>query len=125
MVKFNVDYDKDNDNLFLFNAKNKSKFTLEFGNFDIDLDEKGGIVGLEFTNASKFFHILLKNNLDLNSIHKVKTFLSNTKTSKVIINNLRKGTIINIFLETGTKNISTNLTVPKFVDKKEIQLVLN
>ncbi|MFA5381615.1 MAG: DUF2283 domain-containing protein [Candidatus Micrarchaeia archaeon] len=125
MVKFNVDYDRNNDNLFLFNAKNKSIFTLEFGNFDIDLNKKGEIVGLEFTNASKFFYILLKNNSALTSIHKVKTFLKNTKNSKIIMNNLRKGTIINIFLETETANVSTNLTIPKFADKKEIQVILN
>jgi hypothetical protein len=67
----------------------------------------------------------LKNNSALTSIHKVKTFLKNTKNSKIIMNNLRKGTIINIFLETETANVSTNLTIPKFADKKEIQVILN
>jgi len=125
MVNFNVDYDEKNDSLFLFDKKNKSIFTLEFGDFDIDLDEKGGIVGLEFSNASTFFYTLLKNTSNINTITKVKCFLENTTESKVIVNNLRKGTVINLFLASKKENISTNLTVPRLTNKKEIQQILN
>jgi len=50
--KFRVDYDYENDSLFLYRAK--SKGSVELGNIILDFDANKELVGIEILGASKF-----------------------------------------------------------------------
>lgn len=53
--KFKFDYDSENDSLFLYDPKSKSKASIEMDDFIIDFNSKKELSGLEMLNASKFF----------------------------------------------------------------------
>jgi len=126
MVNFDVDYDMENDDMFLYNKKQKSLFTLEYGDFDIDINKNGEIVGLEFESASKFFYELLKDVTHLNSKNKVKSFLKNTNFCAVNIRKTRRGMIIKLLLKSKMRTpINASIPIPKLTSKKEIQAVYN
>ena len=53
MAKFNIDYDKESDDLFL-SSEEKSKGSIEIGNIVLDFDNKCRLVGIELLNAIQF-----------------------------------------------------------------------
>lgn len=53
MEKFNIDYNRESDDLFLY-AKEKSKGSVEIGDLILDFDRYGRLVGIEMLNATKF-----------------------------------------------------------------------
>jgi uncharacterized protein YuzE len=53
--KFSFDYDPENDSLFLYDAKSKSKASIELGDVIIDFNSKKEMSGIELLEASKFF----------------------------------------------------------------------
>jgi uncharacterized protein YuzE len=53
--KFKFDYDKENDNLFLYNPKYKSKASVELDDLIIDYTAKKEISAIELLHASNFF----------------------------------------------------------------------
>ena len=53
--KFKFDYDFENDSLFLFDPKSKSKASVELDDFIIDFNNKKEVSGFELLNASNFF----------------------------------------------------------------------
>ena len=53
MEKFNIDYDNESDDLFLY-AKEKSKGSVEIGDLILDFDRGGKLVGIEMLNATNF-----------------------------------------------------------------------
>lgn len=55
MEKFNIDYDKESDDLFLY-TKEKSKGSVEIGDLILDFDKNGKLVGIEMLNATKFLN---------------------------------------------------------------------
>jgi uncharacterized protein YuzE len=54
MHKLKFDYDRKYDNLFMHVAGAKSEESVVFGDLVLDFDRKKNIVGIEFTNASRF-----------------------------------------------------------------------
>ena len=53
------DYDAENDILFIYDSKKKSKGSIEYGkDIHISFSSKGELTGLEFLNASEMFHEL-------------------------------------------------------------------
>jgi len=78
MVKFKFSYDKENDDLFLFNPKSKSKGSVEIADLVFDYDSKMNLVGLQIMNAS----IFIKETLG-DKISSVKTMLNNLKECNV------------------------------------------
>lgn len=53
--KFKFDYDYENDSLFMYDPKSKSKASVEFDDLIIDYTAKKEISAVELLNASKFF----------------------------------------------------------------------
>ena len=53
MEKFNIDYDKESDDLFLY-AKEKSRGSVEIGDLVLDFGRDSRLVGIEILNATKF-----------------------------------------------------------------------
>lgn len=54
--KFKIDYDQENDSLFLY--RGKSRGSIEFGNFIFDFDVQNELVGIEILNASSMLQDL-------------------------------------------------------------------
>ena len=51
--KFNFSYDEENDDLFLYKPRAKSKGSVEMGDLVLDYNSKKEFVGLQIMNASK------------------------------------------------------------------------
>lgn len=86
LSKFKTDYDFEEDLLFIYNPKVKSKGSIEFGELIIDLEKQGRIVGLEIFNASKYLSELTNKKITKSQLKKIDK-ASLTVTEK-------KGTII-------------------------------
>ena len=54
MRNFEYDYDKDNDDLFMYKKDAKSAGAIELGNLVIDFDHAGNLVAIQIMHASKF-----------------------------------------------------------------------
>ncbi|MCX6751135.1 MAG: DUF2283 domain-containing protein [Candidatus Pacearchaeota archaeon] len=62
MEKYNFDYDADDDVLYIQNAVEEVEESVEFSeDIVIDLDKKGGAIGIEVFYASEFFNLFNKN----------------------------------------------------------------
>ncbi|HIH09511.1 MAG TPA: DUF2283 domain-containing protein [Candidatus Diapherotrites archaeon] len=71
--RFKADYDPDEDILYLYSEKNKSKGSIEFGEIVIDFTAKGDIVGLEIFDASHYLSEITNHRLTKNSLLKAST----------------------------------------------------
>jgi len=76
--KFNFDYDSENDSLFLFDPKSKSKASIDFDNLLIDFNSKMQVSGIEVLSATKFLSSIAGSNM-------TKQILKNVKECKVNI----------------------------------------
>lgn len=56
----NFDYDSENDDLFIYSSKNKSKGSIELNNLILDLDTNKNVVGMEIIGASTFLKNISK-----------------------------------------------------------------
>lgn len=93
--KFKFDYDTENDLLYLYNPKKKSKGSIEFGELIIDLEKKGGIAGIEIFDASKYL-----------------SELTNKKITKKALKNLEKASL-SYSVKKGTVMIRIILKIEK------------
>ncbi len=109
MKKYKFDYDKDNDDLFIFEDGKKSAGAIEVGNFVIDLDEDENFVGLEITDAyevlsrvfSKVVELSKITDLSVDTVNfrnmaslKLKiTAGSNTETANIILPSIKNNNL--------------------------------
>ena len=109
MQKFNFSYDKENDDLFLYSQKSKSKGSVELGDFVLDYDSKGELVAVQIMNAAKFIKDIAteKNTTD------IKRLLNNLKDTRIDIKAKNNILIIKIHLISDTDEISSVLSVPR------------
>ena len=109
MQKFKFSYDKESDDLFLYNPKSKSKGSVELGDLVFDYNNKKELVGIQIMNATK----LVKNILNDKDIEIIKETLYNLKECKVDIKAQNKLLIIKIFLSSKINEISPILPIPR------------
>ncbi len=107
MQKFNFSYDKNNDDLFLFNPKSKSKGSVELGDIIFDYNNKKEFVGIQIMHASKLIKDMTGEN-----VQTIKQVLNNLKDCKVEAKVKGNPVIIKIFLISKLKEISPVLSVP-------------
>ncbi|AEH07216.1 DUF2283 domain-containing protein [Methanothermococcus okinawensis] len=73
-MTISVDYDFENDDLFVYKKGAKSKMTIDLDDVLLDFDNKG-IVGMEILDASKIFKVdkydLLKNLIKFEAVIKI------------------------------------------------------
>lgn len=70
---FDFDYDPENDSLFIYDPRLKSKASVELNDIIIDYNTKGDVSGLEVLNATKFFIELSGKKIEsLNNIKECK-----------------------------------------------------
>jgi len=111
MQKFNFSYDKENDDLLLFNPKSKSKGSVELGDLIFDYNNKKEFVGLQIMNASKLIKDMT--NEDASSIKEVLNNLKECKVEAKLKSNLL---IVKIYLNSKTKEISPVISVPNITN---------
>ena len=108
MQKFNFSYDKENDDLFLFNPKSKSKGSVEIGDLILDYNNKKECVGLQIMNASK----IIKDMLSKEDAASVKEVLDNLEECRVDIKPKNNLLIIKVYLNSRAKKIAPVISVP-------------
>ncbi|MCK4589557.1 MAG: DUF2283 domain-containing protein [Nanoarchaeota archaeon] len=111
MQKFNFSYDKENDDLFLFNPKSKSKGSVELGDLILDYNSKKEFVGMQIINASKLIKDLIDQ--DESSVKNVLDKLKECKVEVKVKNNLL---IIKVRLFSDLKEISPIISVPSIIE---------
>jgi len=105
--KFNFDYDFENDSLFLFDPKSKSKASIELDDFIIDFNKHKEISGIELLNASSFFK-----GLDLEGQTIDKQILKEIQDCKIKIIPKSNFIVIKFLLLFKSKKL---LTAPVFI----------
>ena len=108
MQKFNFSYDKDNDDLFLYNPRSKSKGSIELGDIIFDFNSKKELVGLQMMNA----HKLISDMVDKPNATMIKQILNNLKETKIDIKTHRNMLIIKFLLIGATEKVTPILSVP-------------
>jgi len=107
MKKYKFDYDKDNDDLFIFEDGKKSAGAVEVGNFVIDLDEDENFVGLEITDAYEVLSKLFSKMVELSKI----TDLS------VDAINFRNMASLKLKITVGSNTETANIILPSIKNK--------
>ena len=77
MENFKINYDENNDDLFLYLENTKSKGAIELGNFVFDFDEKENIVGIQIFEASKVLSKLFSQFIEMTKIKDIKADIIN------------------------------------------------
>jgi len=111
MQKLNFSYDKENDDLFLFSPKSKSKGSVELGDLILDYNNKKELVGIQIMNASSMIKDLVGEDLQT-----VKGVLSDLKECKIDVKTKGNWIFIKIYLLSNLKEISPVISVPKIVE---------
>lgn len=107
MKKMNVSYEPHSDDLFIFQKGERSKETLDFGDFVLDINDRGTVIAVEFFNASDF---LSHSSLENKKITPKMLEHINDGTTDIIKQN---GTlIIKICMLARGEEIKTVLTIP-------------
>jgi len=111
MQKFNFSYDKENDDLFLFSSKSKSKGSVELGDFVFDYNTKKQLVGIQIMNASNMFKDIVNESQSV-----IKKLLTNLEKCKVDIKPKNNILMIKIFLFSKLKEITPVIPVPSITE---------
>ncbi|MBI4016987.1 MAG: DUF2283 domain-containing protein [Candidatus Aenigmarchaeota archaeon] len=107
MQKYNFSYDKEQDDLFLYNPRSKSKGSVEMGKLILDFDSKKNLVGIQLMNA-----VQLLENLAGITKDTIKKLLTDLKECKVDIKTKNNLLIVKIFLIGHDSEISPVLSMP-------------
>lgn len=108
MQKFKFSYDKENDDLFLFSSKSKSKGSVELGDLVFDFNAKKELVGIQIIKASK----MIKDLVEEESTITIVELLNNLTDCKVDIMTKNNLLLIKVCLVSKTKEIYPILSVP-------------
>ena len=106
--KFKFSYNKEQDDLFLFDPDSKSKGSIEWGDIVLDFNNKKELVALQFMHAST----LIKDLTGEKDNQSIKKILQNLTESRMEIINKNNITIAKIYLISLNKEITTTLSVP-------------
>ena len=108
---FAFDYDSDNDSLFLYNPKYKSKASIELDDIVIDFNSKKQLSAIEITNATKMLANLLEEKKALS-----KTMLKSIKSCKIEIIKKNNALVVRLFIMLKSKQIFTPLIIPTITE---------
>lgn len=86
MKKFDFDYDPEGDSLFVYSKGKKSDGAIEMGNFVLDFDSSGNLVGMEFLDVSDFFKIIFSKVIDVSKIKDFRANMANFRNMTNVIN---------------------------------------
>ncbi|MBU1199892.1 MAG: DUF2283 domain-containing protein [Nanoarchaeota archaeon] len=112
MQKLNFSYDKENDDLFLYNPNSKSKGSIELGDIILDFNNKKELAGIQMMNASKLIKEMMSENT--NGIKSVLNDLQECKVDVKVKGNLL---IIKIYLLSRMKELTPIISIPNIKEK--------
>ncbi|MEK6916174.1 MAG: DUF2283 domain-containing protein [Nanoarchaeota archaeon] len=112
MKKYKFSYDKEFDDLFVFNPNSKSKGSVELGELILDFNNKKEFVGLQIMNASKLIKELANKNENIDII----AILNNLKECRIETIQKNNMLMIKLFLISDIKEISYVLSVPSIIE---------
>ena len=107
MINFKINYDTENDDLFVYLEGEKSEGAIEAGNFIFDFDKKGKLVAIEILEASKTLHTLLSKIIQL---AKVKEF-------KAEVTNIRNIASIKFTISDESHKETPTIKIPRIMEK--------
>jgi len=110
MQEFKFDYDKENDDLFLYSTKTKTTASVEIGDVVLDFDKNKGLSGIEIMNATKFLNSLISDDRILIDKDTLANLIACRVASKVQNNFLF---IKLLLLIKHKQKIPVNLSVPR------------
>jgi uncharacterized protein YuzE len=108
MSNFKFSYDKENDDLFLFDSDSKSRGSVELGNFVFDFDSKKNLVGVQIMEASTVIPEFLED-----SKSGIREFLSSLKKCNVDIRLKNHLWIIKIALIGENQELKPIISIPE------------
>ena len=85
MKKFSVDYDEENDSLFVYSADKRSGGAIESGNIVLDFDSAGSLVGMEFLDASDFFKTVFSKVIEMGNIREFRADVVNFRNMNSLV----------------------------------------
>lgn len=109
MKNYKFSYDKEFDDLLIFDSNSKSKGSVELGDIILDFNSKKEFVGIQLMNASKILKDI-SGEVDVNIILE---HLKECRVETITKNNLL---IIKIFLISDKRQISSVLSVPNITE---------
>jgi len=107
MKEFKFDYDKENDDLFIYLEGAKSKGAVEIGNLVIDFDENENLVGLEIFEASEILSKFLSRVIELSKI----------KGLEAEATDFRNMASIKLKITTDNFSETTNIVLPRIIEQ--------
>ena len=110
MQEFKFDYDKENDDLFLYSPKTKSSASVEIGNIVLDFNKNKGLSGIEIMNVTRFLRSLISDDNMLIDKDSLANIVACKVESKVHDNFLF---IKLLLLMKHEQKIPVNLSVPR------------
>lgn len=72
-AKFKLDYDEEEDLLYLYDERKKASGSVEFGDLIIDLEKGGRVVGMEIFGASEYLSELTNKKITKQDIKKIQS----------------------------------------------------
>jgi uncharacterized protein YuzE len=105
MAKFEIDYDKEFDDLYLYRKDKKAEVSINLGSFVIDATKSGQIVGIEMMEASSTLTNLLGSGVS-------KGTLDNLTDATVHVNAKDNALFVAIILNPGEDEIRVPLVLP-------------
>jgi len=111
MKKFSIDYDDENDSLFVYSPNVKSSGSVEMGNFVFDLDSSGNLVGMEISDASEFFKVVFSKMIEMSKIREFRADVINFRNTTNILR-------FSITTDSGTER--DKIIIPRVVDSPAI-----
>jgi len=105
MINFNVNYDTENDDLFVYLDGAKSDGAVEAGNFIFDFNKKGELIAIEIMEASSTLSNLLSKIINLD---KIKEFKAESTT-------FRNMASIKFSVTDDNSTETTNVLVPRII----------
>ena len=105
MRNFEYDYDKDNDDLFMYKKGAKSAGAVELGNTVLDFDYAGDLVAIQIMHASKFLTETTAKTIS-------RTALQGIKECKADMVKVRNQAIIRFVLMIKEELITHSIAIP-------------
>ena len=107
MKEFKFDYDSENDDLFIYSGKEKSKGAVEMGDLIFDFNSNKDLVALEIMNASKFIQEMLGKSILID-----KKFLENIKSCSLEVRQHQNMLLVRLLILSSRGKVAVPITVP-------------
>jgi len=107
MKEFKIDYDEENDSLFVYLEDSVSQGSVEMGNFVFDFDKNGNLKAMEILEASKTLRSILLRVIELSRI----------KEFKAEVINFRNMASIRFSISDDNYTENGNFVIPRRIEK--------